>query len=251
MTTHLADLDWAWATDTGGNLTAAQRRRLLLSLPRTVAGFVPGRVRLALGRRGIGRVEFDGLRLPDTPLAKAAEEHARETLSDALLAHSFRTYFFARALADLDRATYDDEIAYVSSLLHDIALETPTPGRCFAVVGAESAVAFAHRHGAAPDRAETIGAAIAAHLTPGIAANLADPGGFVSAGASVDVLGDRLADLDPTWTADLLARHPRHHLTRVLTAAFGAEAAAVPHGRVAWLSGTGFLQLIRLAPFAE
>lgn len=251
MTTHPADLDWTWATTTGGTLTTAQRRRLLLRLPRTVAGFAPNRIRLALGRRGTGRVEFDGLRLPDTPLAKAAEEQARETLSDALLAHSFRTYFFARALADLDNAAYDDEIAYVSSLLHDIALETPTPGRCFAVVGAESAVALAHRHGATPDRAETIGAAIAAHLTPGIAANLADPGGFVSAGASVDVLGDRLADLDPTWTTALLTRHPRHDFKRELTAAFTAEAAAVPHSRIAFLRTTGFHQLIAMAPFAE
>ncbi|TDP43145.1 HD domain-containing protein [Nocardia ignorata] len=247
--TNPAGLDWTWAQRTGGNLTALQRRRLLAVLGRTVPRFAPGRLRLALGRRGTGRVE--DVRLPDTRLAREAELHAREELSDALLAHSFRTYFFGRALADLDGAEYDDEIAYVSCLLHDIALEKPTPGRCFAVVGGESAVGLARRHGASAERAAIIGAAIAAHLTPGVAADLGDPGGFVSAGASVDVLGDRLADLDPRWVGELLARHPRHQLKKHLAAVFAAEAAAVPEGRVAWLTSTGFTQLVKFAPFPE
>ncbi|MFD6219206.1 HD domain-containing protein [Nocardia asteroides] len=245
-------LDWEWATSTGGNLTAAQRRALTAELVlRTAPALVPGRIRQALGRRGAGRVDLAGLRLPDTALARAAEDEARGTLSDAMLAHSYRTYFFARALAELDRVDYDDEIGYVASLLHDMALESPTPGRCFAVVGGESAHGFALRHGAPAERATAIGAAIAAHLNPDAAGNLSDPGGFVSAGASVDVLGRRLDDLDPSWVEELLTRHPRHDFKRHIVGCFTAEAAAVPEGRIHWLNGTGFRQLIKLAPFAE
>lgn len=162
-----------------------------------------------------------------------------------------RTYLFGRVLADIDRVSYDDELVYVASLLHDIRLETPEPGRCFAVRGGEYAAGFAVRHGADAGRGQAIGAAIAAHLTPGVAGDLSDPGGFVSAGAAADVFGNRLSELAPDWVAELLARHPRHDLKRQLDAALRAEAEAVPQGRIAWLRGKGFGLMIRMAPFDE
>lgn len=246
-----AGMDWEWATGTGGALTRRQRGQLTGKLVAALPGIVAGQVRLALGRRGAGRVDFDALRLPDSRLARAAETEARERLTPHVLEHSYRSYFFGRALADLDGVKYDDELAYVACLLHDLNLEHPTPGRCFAVVGAERAVEFATGAGATPEQARTIGAAIAAHLTIGVA-DRPDDLGFVSAGAGADVLGLRLADLDPAWVADLLHRHPRHDFKRHMIAALRAEAAVVPNGRARWLLTTAqFAPLIRLAPFPE
>ncbi|MGK8521107.1 phosphohydrolase [Nocardia asteroides] len=244
-------LDWAWATRTGGALATGQRFRLAAATARTLPAMVPNGVRLALGRRGRGKLELAGLRLPDSELAVAAETEARESLSPPVLNHSLRTYYFGRVLADLDGAAYDDELVYVSCLLHDLRLEHPTPGRCFAVAGGERAAALALDAGAPPERADAIGAAIAAHITPGVADDLSDPGGFVSAGASVDVLGTRLAELDRDWVAELLRRHPRLGFKRQVIAAFRAEAKAMPKGRIHWLNRAGFLTMIRLSPFAE
>ncbi|BDT93560.1 hypothetical protein IFM12275_35360 [Nocardia sputorum] len=244
-------LDWAWATRTGGALSKEQRRGLAVAIARTLPAMAPNRVRIALGRRGRGKLEFAGLRLPDSKLAVAAENEARESLSPHVLHHSLRTYYFGRVLAELDGASYDDELVYVSCLLHDLQLETPTPGRCFAVVGGERAAAIARDAGAPPERADAIGAAIAAHITPGVADDLGDPGGFVSAGASVDVLGTRLAELDRDWVIELLRRHPRLEFERHVIAAFRAEAKAVPEGRIHLLNRAGFLTMIRLAPFDE
>ncbi|MFD0365524.1 phosphohydrolase [Nocardia sp. GCM10030253] len=244
-------IDWEWATRTGGTLTKRQRRRLSVELARAVPSVLPNRVKVALGRRGRGRLEFAGLPLPDSKLARAAETEARESLSIHVLEHSYRSYFFGRVLADLDGADYDDELAYVSCLLHDLQLEHPTPGRCFAVTGGERAAEFAARSGAAPEQAQAIGAAIAAHITPGVMNDLGDLGGFVSAGASVDVIGARLSELDPSWVEELLRRHPRHDFKRHAAAAFRADAEAVPHGRMELLISTGFLQLLRMAPFTE
>ncbi|WP_232839469.1 MULTISPECIES: HD domain-containing protein [Nocardia] len=246
-----ADLDWEWATRTGGALSGAQRRRLAAALARAVPGLLAAKAASALGGRGKGRLEFEGLRVPDSGLAVAAERRARESLSTHMLEHSYRTYFFGRVLADLDGARFDDELVYVACLLHDLRLEQPTPGRCFAVTGAEAAVEFALREGTAPDRAEAIGAAIASHITPGVAADLGDPGGFVSAGASVDVIGARVGEFDREWIADLLTRHPRRELKRHLVAAFDAEAKAVPQGRTKLLVTAGFNQMVRVAPFGE
>ncbi|WP_227997577.1 phosphohydrolase [Nocardia australiensis] len=245
------DIDWDWARRTGGVLSDGQRRALGLELARTIPKFGGAQIKRALGRRGIGRLEFAGLRLPDSKLARAAENEARECLSTAILGHSYRSYFFGRVLADIDGVRYDDELVYVSCLLHDLHLEHPTPGRCFAVVGGEHAAEFAAREGADPDRAAAIGAAIAAHITPGVANDLGDPGGFVSAGASVDVIGARFGELDRAWVAELLERHPREDCKKHLIAAFTAEGKAVPTGRTKLLNDRGFLQLVRIAPFSE
>lgn len=234
-----------------GALTAAQRRRLLGAIAREVPRLLATRLAWAAGRSGPGRVEFAGLRVPDSRAAREAEELARAELSPPVLEHSFRTYLFGRALAGVDGVQPDDEIVYIACLLHDLTLEHPAPGRCFAVTGGERAREFALGAGLAPDRAEAVGAAVAAHITPGVAADLADPGGYVSAGAAVDALGARITDLDRAWVAELLRRHPRLAWKETAVAAFRAEAAAVPRGRTALLLRTGFTPTVRLAPFSE
>ena len=245
-------IDWSWAVATGGTLSRRQRRDLLTPLLRTVASYTACRARLTLGRRGSGGVQIDGLRWPDSKLAQAAEEEARDTLSPDVLAHSYRTYLFGQSLAAIDGAEVDDELVYVACLLHDLQLGKPTPGRCFAVVGGERAERFALEKGEAPERAAAIGAAIAAHITAGAAEDLSDPGGFVSAGAFVDVTGTRIDELDPEWVDGLLARYPRHDFKRHLLKYWSDEGAAVPAGRARWTTRTaGFPLLIRFAPFPE
>lgn len=165
-----------------------------------------------------------------------------------MLQHSYRTYLFGLAFAAIDGVRVDEELVYVASLLHDLQLENPTPGRCFAVVGGERAEAFALERDAAPEWAAAIGAAIAGHITVGAADNLRDPAGFVSAGALVDVAGVRMDELNPEWVDAVLQRHPRLGFRDHLLAAFTAEAAAMLAGRIQWcLWYAGFGPLVRHA----
>lgn len=252
MTRNSSRFDYAWAKATGGNLTSAQRRELLGPLMPVVINHTIGRLRVALGWRGNGSVDLDNLRWPDSALAREAEAHAREELSPHVLQHSYRTFLFGLALAGIDGKTVDPELVYVASLLHDLNLEHPTPGRCFAVVGAERAEAFALEHHASPERAKAIAAAIAGHITIGVAEDLGDPAGFVSAGAFVDVAGARMHELRPEWVEEVLCRHPRLNFRDHLLEAFAAESAAVPQGRISWCRRyAAFGPLVRLAPFSE
>lgn len=246
-----ASMDWEWATRTGGAVSARQRRQMLAPLLRTTVRHTAGRLRMAAGRRGPGRLDLDALRWPDSQLARDAEAEASEVLTPHVLQHSYRTYLFALVLADLDGAPVDEELGFVSCLLHDLHLEHPTPGRCFAVVGGVRAERFAIDHGAAPDRAATIGAAVGGHITCGANEDLADPAGFVSAGALLDVAGVRFEQTDRAWMDDVLRRHPRLGFKRHLGACWAAESAAVPDGRAAWFARRGFGPLVRTAPFAE
>ncbi|MFI7001291.1 HD domain-containing protein [Nocardia sp. NPDC050175] len=250
--TMLTGIDWDWATRTSGALSSRQRRQLMVTVTRALPAMLADRARLTSGRRGAGRLDFAGLRLPDSTLARAAEVEAHESLSPHVLGHSYRTYFFGRVLAELDGARYDDEVAYIACLLHDLQLEHPTPGSCFAVTGAKRAVDFVSSAGATPTQVQAIGHAIATHITPGDGKNLSDPGRFIYAGASVDVIGSRMSELDPTWVAELLKRHPRLNFSKHMITALTNEAKAMPQGRTRWLNThTGLLQLIRYAPFSE
>lgn len=245
-------LDFAWAERTGGNLAPAERRRLLRPLLRSVPRLAAERTHAARGRRGTASVEPAGMVFPDTHLAREAEAEARGVLSPVVLQHSYRTYLFGLALAQIDGVQTDHELAFTASMLHDLNLEHPTPGRCFAVVGGQRAERFALDHGAPPTVAREIGAAVSGHLTPGVADDLSDLGGFVSAGALLDVTGFRVTEIDKLWVRDVLDRHPRLEFKRQLAIAIAEERRLVPNGRAAWLSRWARFQLlIKLAPFAE
>jgi len=243
-----------WATATSGNLTSADRVRFLAPILRTTVQYTAGRLRMALGLRPprVGALDLDRLALPDSKLAADALRACRETLTPSMQQHSLRTFVFGLALASLDAVRLDVEHLYVASLLHDIALETPTPGRCFAVVGAERALAIAQRGGADEAAARAIAEAIAMHVTPGVGFERGPLGPTIAAGALVDVAGLRLWDLDPVFVQAALARYPRLAMKRHLAACWRAEARAVPGGRAAFLARwAAFGLFVRLAPFRE
>ena len=66
-------------------------------------------------------------------------------------------------------------------------LRRPTPGRCFAVVGAERALAIAQRAGADDATARAIAEGICQHITPGVGFERGPIGPMLSAGALLDL----------------------------------------------------------------
>jgi len=243
-----------WATATSGNLTSADRVRFLAPILRTTVQYTAGRLRMLFGSRPqrVGTLDLDRLALPDTKLAADALCECRETLTPSMQNHSLRTFAFGLALANLDGVHLDLEHFYVASLLHDIALETPTPRRCFAVVGAERALAIAQRAGADDASARAIAEGICMHITPGVGFERGPIGPMLSAGALLDLAGVRLWDLDPAFAHSAEERHPRLAMKRHLTACWAAEARAVPGGRAAFIARyAAFRLFVRLAPFRE
>ena len=77
-------------------------------------------------------------------------------------------------------------------------------------------------------------------------------GGFVSAGAFVDVVGLGLEVMPAAFVASVLERHPRLQWKKVVRPAWKAQAAAIPGGREPWLSRWAMILLLsRIAPFDE
>ncbi|MFG1793994.1 phosphohydrolase [Nocardia sp. NPDC049149] len=244
-----AGLDWAWAQNTCGKLTTAQRIALMWVMLGKMPDLVVDVVRARTGHHGPAQLELADARLPDTALARAVEREARTVLSPAMLEHSYRSYWFARVLAAVGGADYDDELAYVSCLLHNLTLEHPRAGCCFAVTSARRAVEIALAVGETPERAQDLAAAIAGHMSFGVSADLSDPAGFVAAGTLLDTFGIRLSEFDPVWVRELLLLHPRMGFEHTVVAALRAESVAVPAGRAAWLMSWGFSLLVGASGF--
>jgi len=246
----VGSVDWAGAS--GGNLTARERLAFLGPIAQQTAAYVAGRLRLALGLRGAGRLDLEHLVLPDSKLARMAEAECRETLSPAVVNHSYRTFVFGLVLADLDRVEMDVETLYVASLLHDIRLEQPEPNVCFAVRGGHEARELCERAGVDDTTAWTISEAIVAHITPGLDPELGRLAPAIQGGAMLDLVGMRLWDLDRAFVEAVIARWPRLGVSQQLAALWKAEASAVPNGRAAALEKLAlFSWLVRMAPFGE
>jgi hypothetical protein len=241
-----------WVERTGGLLTAVERRSLLRALARSHATNAVGLASMLLRVNSGRRRPVDGGQrpLPDSVLTRAAEALARRRLSPALLSHSYRTYAFGAALGELESLDVDRELLFAAALLHDVGLPTPVPQVDFTRASSRVARDVAADVGLSTAATDTLRTAITRHHGPGVTLGHGPVAYLLSAGAGLDVVGLRSWQLPPDLLTAVTAAHPRLGFKGELAAAFRAEAARVPRGRVAFLRRYGGLDLgIKAAPF--
>jgi len=241
----------AWGDIADGRLSRHERRELRRRTLTGIAQFTASRLRTLTGRgRRSARAPLAVVDVPDTALARAIEAEVRARQSPSMTAHALRSVAFAHAVAALDEVVVDPELLWCACLMHDIALESPMPGQCFAVRGGRIARDTALAAGASATTAHTLGDAISRHATPGLSTKSHPLAAVVQAGALVDVLGNRLDDMDKAFVTELLDAYPRQGFSGLLARAWTAEAKATPDGRAALLQRVGcFTIAARLAPF--
>src|ERR1700716_3492404 len=134
---------------------------------------------------------IEGIRVPDSSLARAITQLVRDTESALLFHHSSRVYYWG-ALAGKRRALkFDPELLYAGAMFHDMGL-TPahrSADQRFEVDGANAARDFLRSHGIGQDDIDTVWTAIALHTTPGIPRHMHPVVALVTAGVEMDVLG--------------------------------------------------------------
>lgn len=172
------------------------------------------------------------LEFPQTPLAAVADELARVAEPEFMYNHSVRSYLFARIAAAARGLAagegYDDELLFLSCILHDVGLTTPADrGRRFEVDGAEAAVDLLRAHGLESARAQLVWDAIALHTSAGIAEHRGNEVALTRAGILIDFGAD--ADLVPgEFARRVHDRYPRLDLARCLTDAIVGQAKDHP-----------------------
>ena len=155
--------------------------------------------------------DIDGIRIPDSALAREITELVRDTASPLLFHHSSRVFYFG-ALAGRQRGLkFDPELLYCGCMFHDLGLTHRHSSACerFEVDGANAARDFLGTRGIAQQDIDHVWTAIALHTTPGIPQHMHPLIALVTAGVEMDVLGLTYDQYSDAQREAVVREHPR------------------------------------------
>ncbi|MHC6627069.1 HD domain-containing protein [Streptomyces globosus] len=178
----------------------------------------------------------------DTASARAALEIAAEYADATLLNHSVRSYAFGAEYAAVHGLSYDEDLFYVSALLHDLGLTAPFDSHTlpFEEAGGHVARVLTAGLGWPAERRARAEEVIVRHMRDDVTAGEDVESHLLQVGTSADVSGLRVAEFDPAFTGALLAAHPRLGFGGAFTALVRDQAARKPDcAAAAWIASGG------------
>jgi HD domain len=190
--------------------------------------------------------------IPDSRLARRAEELVREASPAFLANHCVRSHAWSVALAAVDRVRFDAELLYVAALLHDLGLVARfDTGRCFEVDGADVAANLAAEEGWSLERRDALAEAIRLHVAVEIALKDGPEAYLLWHATGLDVRGHRYGDVDPHIVRRVVAAHPRLDFKRGFADLLADQAKRKPNCWAAAAMESGIGDDIAAAPFAS
>jgi hypothetical protein len=153
----------------------------------------------------------EGIRVPDTRLAREITEFVRGAESALLFHHSSRVYYWGALAGKRRSLKFDPELLFAGAMFHDMGL-TPAHSSAherFEVDGANVARDFLRSYGIHQADIDTVWTAIALHTTPGIPQHMHPVVALVTAGVEMDVLGLAYAEFSDAEREAVVHAHPR------------------------------------------
>lgn len=156
-------------------------------------------------------LDLNGVKVPDSALAKAITEMVRDNATPLLFHHSSRVYYWGALTGARKALKFDAELLYAGAMFHDMGLMPRYCSQCerFEVDGADCAAQFLRSHGIAQSDIDTVWTAIALHTTPGIPQHMKPEIALVTAGVEMDVLGIAYDQFPDAQRDAVVAAHPR------------------------------------------
>lgn len=237
----------------GGVLVGRDARRYEVQAIAQLFRDASSRTRWLLRREPQQRFDLDSS-APSTELAQRATAWAEQTHEPWLLAHSLRTWGFARLFAQADGLEVDAETLYLACLLHDTGLTDE--GRiaagegcgCFALHGAHVSESLLIEWDADPAQAAEVAQAIALHLNVTVPRVHGASAHLLSQGVGLDCVGARAADVGREAITSVVRSYDRTRFPALLIERLGAEARERPQSRTGALWRVGFPLAIRMNP---
>lgn len=186
---------------------------------------------------------------PDTAAARAALAVATRYCSPALLNHSVRSYLWGAAYAVGQGIAVDDELLYVSALLHDLGLVAPFDSHRvdFEYAGGHVAWVFAAAAGWPVRRRERVAEVIVAHMASDVDPAVDPEGHVLEVATAIDISG-RPVELPAQLRTEVLAAYPRAGLAAEFTACLADQAARKPSSTAAAAVRSGAAERIAANP---
>jgi hypothetical protein len=167
---------------------------------------------------------------PQTPAAKAAFSVAARFYSPALLNHCIRAYLWGAMYSAAHNVAFDDELFYVSAMLHDIGLTDPFDSHrlAFEVAGGDLAWVFGVAAGWPAERAERAAEIIVLHMRDDVHHSADPEAHLLQVATSWDVAGRHPEEFPLEARAEILARYPRQGFGSEFLACFEDQARRKP-----------------------
>jgi hypothetical protein len=148
---------------------------------------------------------------PETPAAAAALSVATRFCSPALLNHSVRSYLWGTMYGRAHGIAFDDELLYVSALLHDIGLTDAFDSHRlpFEDAGGQLAWVFGVAAGWPVERAARATEIIVLHMRDDVSPAVDPESHLLQVATSWEVVGRRPEEFPPDARTKILARYPR------------------------------------------
>ncbi|BBX35177.1 cyanamide hydratase [Mycolicibacterium mageritense DSM 44476 = CIP 104973] len=187
---------------------------------------------------------------PQTAAATAALAVATRFYPPALLNHCVRSYLWGVRYAAAHGIAFDDELYYVSAMLHDIALTDPFDSHrvAFEEAGGELAWVFGVAAGWPADRAARATEIIVEHMRADVSADADPESHLLQVATAWDVAGRRPEEFPPEVRAEILAGYPRQGFGNEFLACFEDQARRKPDGAAAASVANNGAERIRANP---
>jgi len=169
-----------------------------------------------------------GIAVPQDHVSATTWCWAQGALPAYLLRHSVRSYCWGAAIAAGEGWTFDRQVLWTASLMHDYALtRIPQNTMCFEVEGAEIARRFLERAGLDPEAADRAAIAIILHMRAGV--TLADgvESVLLDRATGLDVRGDGY-ELADSVRPGVMKEYPRGAFDRHFLRAIEREVVLRP-----------------------
>lgn len=175
-------------------------------------------------------IDLSAWNLPDGEVCSAATRFVLDVSPAVIANHTVRSYLFARELAAAKGVRgYDDELVFLTCLLHDLGVTEQGAGdQRFEVDGADAAVRFLRGHGVDGGRARTVWEGIALHTSLGIAERFGPEQAVSFYGISLDIDGTEKGLLSTEFLERVNAAWPRHDLGFAIAGMIARETADNP-----------------------
>jgi hypothetical protein len=191
-----------------------------------------------------------GIRFPQTPAATAALSVASRFYRPPLLNHCVRSYLWGSMYASAHGITFDEELLYVTAMLHDIGLTEVFDSHTvpFEEAGADLAWVFGVAAGWPADRAARATEIIVRHMRDDVSA-AADPESHIlQVATSWEIVGRRPEEFGAQARAEILARYPWQGFGSEFLACFQDQGTRKPDSAAAGSITNNLAERIKANP---
>ncbi|WP_230658768.1 phosphohydrolase [Psychrobacter sp. I-STPA10] len=246
-----------WVQSTQGHLSIKDKIYLInQTLLPTIISLVNNQIkRYISSQRALNTITLEQIHVPDTLMIKKSITELNNKGSQAMINHSWRTYFWSSVLGIVHEMSFDPELLLTASLLHGIGLtDTHLHNKgcqCFALASTENFENLATTVDYPEDKVKIIKDAICMQINGYSELDNPIEVTLLQYGISCDIIGERLFDIPSSFCDELLATYPRENLNKACQYLIKQEAALVKKSRTAFLGLLGLPIMIKLNPFKE